>query len=328
VLPLADERVGKACATFRRALVSNPIRYLSREHVRSLLPAAAEQIDLTARTYETMAAGRVQLPPKPGLHPRADGWLHAMPVYLEDEDVVALKWVGGRARNTSRGLPYISGLIALNDPETSRVVAVMDAAEITAARTAAASGVCIRRFVRDGWSRVAIIGFGAQGQAHARLLDAMNPGVSIAVYSRTAPETGAFAQVTSVSTVAEAVAGADIVVTALPLASDHAALVDVDAVPDGVLVLPLDFDTSVDRELVNAAALYVDDVGQFEHYRELGHFTGWQAPLGSVGDALATSERPVRPLCCNLGVGALDAAFAAVVLERALAQGVGVELER
>jgi ornithine cyclodeaminase/alanine dehydrogenase len=59
-----------------------------------------------------MAAGRVQLPPKPGLHPRADGWLHAMPVYLEDEDIVALKWVGGRARNTSRGLPYISGLIA------------------------------------------------------------------------------------------------------------------------------------------------------------------------------------------------------------------------
>jgi ornithine cyclodeaminase/alanine dehydrogenase len=308
--------------------VSNPIRYLSREHVRSLLPTAAEQIDLTARTYEAMAAGRVQLPPKPGLHPREDGWSHAMPVYLEDEDVVAVKWVGGSSRNASRGLPYISGVIALNDPETSRVVALMDAAEITSARTAAASGVCIRRFARAGWSRVAIIGFGAQGHAHARLLEAMNPGVSIAAYARSAPETGAFAQVTSAPSVAEAVAGADIVVTALPLALGHPALIRVEAIGDGVLVLPLDFDTSVGRELVNAAALYVDDVGQFEHYRELGHFGGWRAPLGSVGDALATGERPTRPLCCNLGVGALDAAFAAVVLERALAQGVGVELER
>ena len=42
-----------------------------------------------------MAAGRVELPPKPGIHPRQDAFIHAMPAYLEDTDVAAIKWVAG-----------------------------------------------------------------------------------------------------------------------------------------------------------------------------------------------------------------------------------------
>ena len=77
-----------------------------------------------------------------------------MPAYLADDDVAALKWVSGYPANKARGLPYISGLIIVNDAETGFPLAVMDAAEITAARTAAASGVCIRRWAPEGWHRV------------------------------------------------------------------------------------------------------------------------------------------------------------------------------
>ena len=55
----------------------------------------------------------------------------------------------------------------------------MDGAEITAARTAAASGVCVRRFAPEGWRRAAILGCGEQGRFHARLLHALNPDVEI-----------------------------------------------------------------------------------------------------------------------------------------------------
>ena len=72
-----------------------------------------------------------------------------MPAYLRDDDVAALKWVAGYPANKERGLPYITGLIVLNDPETGVPAAIMDGAEITAARTAAASGVCIRRFAPE-----------------------------------------------------------------------------------------------------------------------------------------------------------------------------------
>src|SRR5918992_5496000 len=134
--------------------------YLSREEVASLLPDVPEQLALVEATYRAVAAGRVELPPKPGIHPRPDSFIHAMPAYLQDDDVAALKWVAGYPQNKDRGLPYISGLITVNDADTGAPVAVMDAAEITAARTAAATGVCVRRWAPDGWGRAAIVGCG------------------------------------------------------------------------------------------------------------------------------------------------------------------------
>ena len=81
--------------------------HLSREEVAGLLPTVPEQIDLVERTYVALGEGRVELPPKPGIHPRKDSFIHAMPAYLRDEDVAALKWVAGYPQNKERGLPYI-----------------------------------------------------------------------------------------------------------------------------------------------------------------------------------------------------------------------------
>ena len=110
--------------------------YLRRGEVAGLLPEIPAQLDLVEATYRSVGAGRVELPPKPGIHPRKDSFIHAMPAYLRDEDVAALKWVAGYPANKQRGLPYISGLIVVNDAETGLPTAVMDGAEITAARTA------------------------------------------------------------------------------------------------------------------------------------------------------------------------------------------------
>ena len=113
----------------------------------SLLPPLTDQLDLVESTYRAVAAGKVELPPKPGIHPRKDSFIHAMPAYLRDDDVAALeKWVAGYPENKARGLPYISGLILVNDAETGLPAAIMDAAEITArerrprAASASASG--------------------------------------------------------------------------------------------------------------------------------------------------------------------------------------------
>lgn len=310
--------------------MSDPLLYLTREHVRWLLPPPEEQLELTASTYVAMGVGRVEQPPKPAIHPRQDGFLHAMPAYLADADVAAVKWVGGSAGNKARGLPYISGLILVNDSETGLPIAIMDAAEITAARTAAASGVCIRRFAGEGWERVALIGFGEQGRAHARLLEAMNPDVSLVVYNRSAPDTTEFdGRLRTVDSAEQAVRGATIVVTAIPFEKPPEPIFGRGSVDDATLLLPLDFDSSLKTELVAEAELFVvDDVDQFEHYRRLGHFSEWPQPHAAIGAALITEDRPARTVCCNLGVGALDAAFAARVLERARERGVGLELPR
>ena len=303
--------------------------FLSRAEVGGLLPGILEQLDLVEHTYRSLAAGRVELPPKPGVHPRKDSFVHAMPAYLRDEDVVALKWVAGYPANKERGLPYITGLIVLNDPETGLPLVVMDGAEITAARTAAASGVCVRRFAPDGWRHAAILGCGEQGRFHASLLRALEPAVRIRAWDPHPERIERLgAGVEAADSWEDAVADAEIVVTAGPIVADPPSALRPEYLGERWLALPIDFDFYAGAELVRAADLFLaDDVGQFEYYRELGHFQDWPEPEGSMGEGLVREGSPERVLCCNLGIGALDAAFASVVLERARAEGVGTELE-
>ena len=303
--------------------------FLSRAEVAGLLPDVQAQLDLVERSYRALAAGRVELPPKPGVHPRKDSFLHAMPAYLRDEDVVTLKWVGGYPANKEKGLPYISGLIVVNDAETGLPVAVMDGAEITAARTAAASGVCIRRFAPDGWRRAAILGCGEQGLFHARLLHALEPTVEIRAWD---PHPERIARLGDLVEPAagweEALAGAEVVVTAGPIVEAPPSPLRPEQLGERWLALPIDFDFYFGPDTVAAADLFLaDDVGQFEYYRKQGHFQNWPAPEGNVGEGLGREGSPARVVCCNLGIGALDAAFSHAVLERARAAGAGTELE-
>jgi ornithine cyclodeaminase/alanine dehydrogenase len=303
--------------------------FLSRTEVGGLLPGTHEQLDLVEHAYRALAAGRVELPPKPGVHPRKDSFLHAMPAYLRDEDVVTLKWVAGYPANKARGLPYITGLIVVNDAETGLPVAIMDGAEITAARTAAASGVCVRRFAPDGWSRAAILGCGEQGLFHARLLHELNPGVAIRAWDPH-PE-----RVERLDELAEAASGwedalvdAEVIVTAGPIVEDPDSPLRPEHLGERWLALPIDFDFYVGPDVVAAADLFLaDDVDQFEYYREQGHFQSWPIPEGNVGEGLGREGSPTRVVCCNLGIGALDAAFANAVLARARSARIGTSLE-
>ena len=302
--------------------------HLSRDEVRSLLPPIQEQLDIVERTYAALAAGRVELPPKPGVHPRKDSFIHAMPAFLADDDVAALKWIAGYPENKARGLPYISGLIVLNDAETGLPVAVMDGAEITAARTAAASGVCVRRWAPTGWSEAAILGCGEQGRFHATLLAALNPALRIRAYD---PHPERIEQlegpVASTEDPRRAVDGAQVIVSAGPIVEDPDPPITAEWLADTVLALPIDFDFYFSAEAIESCDLFlVDNVAQFEYYRGLGHFEDWPTPVKSVGEALTDRDTGERVACVNLGVGALDAAFGSRVLAAARARKVGREL--
>ena len=55
--------------------------------------AAAEAIALVRDAMAALADGSAELPPKPAVHPRSDGFANAMPAYLRDGDLLGLKWV-------------------------------------------------------------------------------------------------------------------------------------------------------------------------------------------------------------------------------------------
>ena len=307
---------------------SGSITYLDRATVRRLLPGPGEQVDLLTKVYRAMDHGRVENPPKFGVHPRPDAFLHAMPAHLADTDVTALKWVGAYPGNPARGLPYISGLIVLNDAGSGLPVAVMDAGEITATRTAAASGVSIRHLAHPGWRDVAILGYGEQGRAHAEVVRTLNADARIRVYGGPRLR-GPVPEVELVADARTAVEGADIVVTAGPMTPDPERRLHRSWLGERTLVVPVDFGAYVKEDVAAGADLLVtDDLDQFAHYRSLGHFAGWPDPTLSLGAALASEPSGGLRVSCSLGVGALDAAVASAVWHRATETGAGVSLRR
>jgi ornithine cyclodeaminase/alanine dehydrogenase-like protein (mu-crystallin family) len=295
-------------------LLPEPIQ---RDDVRSHLPSLGEQIDLVEQTYRAMARGAVEMPPKIGVHPRQHAFLHAMPAYLVDDDVVALKWVSGFPANPARGLPYISGVIIVNDAESGIPRAIMDAAEITAARTAAVSGLCVKRWAPEKWARAAILGCGEQGRYHATMLRFLNPDAEIVAFDPEPGKAAALGDVRAAAAPETAVEGAEVVITAGPIVLGANPPMRSSWLEESWLLLPIDFDLYVSAELTTACDLLIsDDLHQFEYYREAGHFRDWRSPSASVGQALEAATTGERVIACNLGVAALDAAFARFVLDQ------------
>lgn len=297
--------------------VTGDVLYLSRQDVVELLPDTGEQLVLAAQALDLSLDGAVQLPPKPAIHPREGAFIHAMPAYVGGVDIAALKWIGGSADNKARGLPYLSGLIILNDPETAVVTAIVDAADITAARTAAVSGLCVNRFAPPDWSTVAIVGYGVQGRAHARLLKSMNTDVSVVPIGADA----------SPDIVRNAVAEADIVVTAIPFERPPVPLIEADWCKRTALILPIDFDAALSPAVARAAdAFIVDHLETYAYYSSLGYFEGWPSPQISLADGLRSGGHPAPTVCCNLGMATLDAVFADAIVRRARERNVGHRL--
>lgn len=306
-----------------------PPLWLGRDAVSELLPSTLEQLDLVRDTFLAAARGRVELPPKPGLHPRAGSFLNAMPAWLMDDDVVAVKWVSAFPGNAAAGRPTISALMVVNDAETGLPQVVLDATDITAQRTAVVSGVAMRHLAPQGWRRVAILGFGVQGRSHAEVVRSLRPEAELVAWGPrlTAPLDGAGEGVEVASDARAAVAGADVVITSGPMGAAAAPVLDPGWLRPDCLVLPVDYDALVRPEVSAAADLFVvDDLPQYDSFVDRGSFAGWARPHGSLGEALGSPPTGRLRVVTSLGVGSVDAAIAGVVRDRALAAGVGVPL--
>lgn len=98
-----------------------------------------------------------------------------------------MKWVSGYPENHKRGLPYISGLLILNDEETGIPLAVMDCTWITAMRTGAATAVAAKHLARPESETVGILGCGVQGRSNLEALHVLFPLKQVVAYD-TNPE--------------------------------------------------------------------------------------------------------------------------------------------
>jgi ornithine cyclodeaminase/alanine dehydrogenase len=332
------------------------IRYLDGAAVRAALPTIHELVELAALALRSLVSG-AEMPDRAAVAPGAEGvFAGAMPARLRaadvpgggaDSDLLGMKWIGGGSGNRARGLPALASLIVLDDPATGAPVAIMDGDAITAARTAALSGVAVRLLVPlAGGHRAALVGAGVQGRAHAAMLGALLPGVRLAIHDRHPERAEALAvEATGLPGVAEAISAddratalreADVVVTATSLtgrAAPGSTIGAADVGPDA-LILPVDYATVVSADLVSSASTFiVDRRDELDANRRNGRLVGWPDPTATFGELLLSGTGPADrapglAVALHQGPGIADVIVADAVLRRALAAGEGIELQR
>jgi ornithine cyclodeaminase/alanine dehydrogenase-like protein (mu-crystallin family) len=118
--------------------------------------------------FLSYARGEWSMPPKVYVTNYPAGDFRAMPALGGGHAL--LKWVTSFPGNPTRGLPTVTGLVLLSDAEDGRLLAALDAAAVTALRTAAAAVVAADTLCRAEASSYSVVGCGPNGAETARML--------------------------------------------------------------------------------------------------------------------------------------------------------------
>ena len=321
------------------------ILVLSRAEVRELLPMS-ECIDVMAEAMEATAR-RATLQPRRRIMalPGGDGAaMGTMPGYMGTLDCFGIKVVSVFPQNFGTGYQSHQGAVLLFEREHGSPIAIMHAGEITAIRTAAASGLATRILSREDSSVLALLGYGEQAATHLRAMQVVRDVRRVKVWGRSRQRAERFAETEGqrnavdmeVSpSVKEAVRGADLICT-------------VTAAPDPILKgswLPEGCHLNVvgssvarfreiDTEAVVRSRLYVDlksmtlaeggeylkavDEGAIDESHILGEIG--QVLIGAKPGRRASSEITMYK---SLGIVAEDLASAHYLYERARRAGWG-----
>jgi alanine dehydrogenase len=247
--------------------LASVIRVFSAEDVRRAVPPLAAY-ESVRDAFVAYVRGEWSMPPKVYVANYPAGDFRAMPALGGGHAL--LKWVTSFPGNPARGLPTVTGLVLLSDAEDGRLLAALDAAAVTALRTAVAGVLGAETLRRADASTYAVVGCGVNGAETVRMLVAR--GVTPLVWDvdeqrrwDVAGESGA-----QVASSAEEALACDVVVTVTP---GHAPLYGAGALRPGQHVSLMGADGPGKAEVavteLGRARLFCDDWEQASHGGEL-----------------------------------------------------------
>ncbi|MGP9845362.1 ornithine cyclodeaminase [Brachybacterium sp. 107] len=294
--------------------------HLSDDQVRDLLPDPLHAVELMRETLLALADGAASVTPKSQVVHEEGGFANAMPAAWPERGLLGMKWVTVTPSNRDQGRPLIGGLMVLSAADGS-TRATMDAAALTALRTAAVTGASLALDDRP----VAFVGTGVQARSHARVLESLGRG-PLTVWGRRREALDELAAWCAIHTPdlelrlitnrAEAVADAGVVISGLPIGLTGSELSLREIRPDATF-LPLDYASVAGAELSRTGTVVADDPVQFEALRVLKHGADYPLASGSTGDLLRTGRPEGLLVVQNLGSGLGDVVLADVVARAA-----------
>ena len=321
------------------------ILVLDSNQIKELLPVV-DCIELMADALSALARDEVHQPLRTIVRPPgARGLLGLMPAYRSgDRGAFGLKAICVFPENPSQGKDAHQGAVTLFSRETGELLALMNASEITAIRTAAVSAVATRLLARQGAQELAIVGAGVQARTHLAALACVRPIKRARVVARTfahAEQLVAEMQpkvpflIEAVRRNEDAVRGADVIVTAT---SSQEPVIDRNWIADGAHVNAIGTHSPSSREVdsatMAAGRIFVDrresalnEAGDYLLAAKEGVVTP-DSILGEIGELLIgaktgrTSETEIT-LFKSLGLAIEDVACADYLYHKAHSQNVG-----
>jgi ornithine cyclodeaminase/alanine dehydrogenase-like protein (mu-crystallin family) len=317
------------------------ILVLAGQHVRELLPYR-ECADVMRKALAELAQGQIQQPLRTIVRPRdAAGFMGLMPAYSPGAGY-GLKAICITPGNPAIGKDAHQGGVLLFDVHTGEPLALVNASAVTEIRTAATSAVATGLLAGPRAAELAIIGTGVQGKAHAHAIAATRPLTGIRLAGRDLARTRKVAAelagqlglpVTSHDAVADAVAGAGIVVTAT---TSPRPVLRREWLSPGTHVNAvgacLPANREIDTAIMAEAAIFADSRESVSH--EAGDFLlaareGAVNPVRAELGELLTGTAPGRAgddeitVFESLGLAAEDLAAASYLYEKATRLGAG-----
>ena len=284
------------------------------------------------------ASGALHTAPKAAIVPGEGRYMMATLSVGDAPDLTIVKVATVSPDNPIRALPSINGAILALDSQTGLLRGVLGANWITAVRTAGLSTVAARRLADPAARSVAFIGCGVQAQSHLRAFAEEFALTEIRAFGRGQANVERLCKsakflgltATASKTAEEAIRGADLVVSSVPLDYTIDPFLDAGWLKPGAfaaitdLVIPWRPET-----LEHFGTIVVDDREQE---------AASERPLvpadriaGDLTD-LVTGEspprhNPERPAAFAFrGIALGDFAAAALALERAEAAGIGTRV--
>ena len=324
------------------------VRFISQQDVENLGITMKEVIDAVEVGWKKVGEGKVELPPKIGVHPRHDCYMHAMPCWVGgDVDMAGIKWVCGFPTNLQKGLPYNNGVFVLNSVETGVVEAIMDCNWMTTWRTGAAAGLGAKYFADPKSEVVSVLGLGRIGQITLRAFKEVLPNMkTVKIFDPIEAQAERFiAAMKDVVPNVEFVVSksykdvcedADVITSCAPIVADPERPVKANMLKKDVFCMTSDYCSTFDAEIVNKGTSFVcDDKGQYLWTQEQGAYfqKGYPTKAEIYADMgeIVTGQKPTthsgHRTCLFMGIAVNDVMTAKLIMEKAMAQNAGMMLK-
>ena len=320
----------------------DPVTILTETDLRRLVPLDMAAIDCVEDAFRALATKPVAMPPILRLDiPEHRGEVDVKTAYVPGLDHFAIKISPGFFGNPALGLPSTNGMMVVLSAQTGVVQALLlDNGYLTDVRTAAAGAVAARHLSRADSTTAAILGAGMQAEMQARALAQVRPVRRFRIWARDPARAAALCgtlaadglEALPCASVAEATAGADVIVTTTPATRPilHAAA-------PGQHITAMGSDAEHKNEIAPALlrqVSYVADrlaqtraLGELHHAIAQGIFPA-DRPFAELGQVIAglapgRSSADQITLADLTGTGIQDTAIAALAISRARTMGAG-----